>query len=147
MGGAKVWSHDETAGRVTDQPRFLSLDNVLLLHQLSIAEHGGDPGVRDVGLLQSAIAQPQATFGGSYLHEDLATMAAAYVFHIAQNHPFVDGNKRTAAHAAIAFLRANGREVISDEPTFEQTVLGVANGKMKKAEVAEFFRANIKDQF
>jgi death-on-curing protein len=90
---------------------FLSLEDVLTLHADQVALYGGDHGVRDLGLLESAIAQPQATFGGEFLHKDLFEMAAAYLFHIVQNHPFLDGNKRTGAVAAMVFLDLNGVEI------------------------------------
>ena len=78
-------------------PIFLSLAEVLEIHRDQIERYGGDPGIRDLDLLQSALAIPAAGFGGQYLHNDLYEMAAAYLFHITQNHPFVDGNKRTGA--------------------------------------------------
>jgi death on curing protein len=77
-------------------PRFLDLVEVLEIHESRIELYGGRPGVRDLGLLQSALAQPSAGFGGEYLHGNLYEMAAAYLFHVSRNHPFVDGNKRTA---------------------------------------------------
>jgi death on curing protein len=76
-------------------PRFLDLVEVLEIHQSRIDRYGGSPGVRDLGLLQSAVAQSSAGFGGEFLHSDLYEMAAAYLFHVARNHPFIDGNKRT----------------------------------------------------
>ena len=86
------------------EPAFLSLENILEIHQIQIGEFGGNPGLRDVGLLRSAAAMPAAQFGGQYLHDDLYEMAAAYLYHLALNHPFVDGNKRVAAMAADIFL-------------------------------------------
>ena len=77
-------------------PRFLSVDDVLVLHAIAIEDQGGDPLLRDHGLLESAVATPAQQFGGQYLHEDIPAMAAAYAFHICKNHPFADGNKRTA---------------------------------------------------
>ena len=88
-------------------PLFLDLDFVLRIHLSLIERYGGEPGVRDIGLLHSAIAMPQASFGGEFLHEDLFEKAAAYLFHIVQNHPFMDGNKRTGAAAG----RAGRREI------------------------------------
>ena len=82
-------------------PMFLDLDRVLRIHQSLIDAYGGAAGIRDVGLLHSAIAMPQASFGGAFLHKDLFEMAAAYLYHIVQNHPFFDGNKRTGAADAI----------------------------------------------
>ncbi len=82
---------------------FLGLEDVLSLHANQVTLHGGEPGVRDLGLLESAIAQPRATFGGEFLHKDLFEMAGAYLYHIVQNHPFFDGNKRAGAVAASYF--------------------------------------------
>ena len=79
------------------QPVFLDIERIRQTHVNLIEHYGGAEGVRDVGLLQSAIAMPQASFGGEFLHKDLFEIAAAYLYHIVQNHPFVDGNKRTGA--------------------------------------------------
>jgi death-on-curing protein len=87
---------------------FLELDELLAIHASRIERYGGGLGIRDVGLLQSALQMPRAQFGGQYLHSSLEEMAAAYLFHIAQNHPFIDGNKRAALGAMIAFLGLNG---------------------------------------
>jgi death on curing protein len=84
-------------------PLFLSLDEVLEIHEQQIARYGGPPGLRDAAALESAIATPQATFGGEFLHTSVPAMAAAYLFHLCQNHPFLDGNKRVGANAAITF--------------------------------------------
>jgi len=84
--------------------RFLALADVLTLHEMQIEQYGGSVGIRDQGLLESAVGQPQASFGGEYVHHGLYEMAAAYAFHIAENQPFVDGNKRTALAAALVFL-------------------------------------------
>ena len=83
-------------------PCFLDLDLVLRTHRGLIERYGGEEGLRDAGLLQSAIAQPRAMFGGEFLHKDLFEMAAAYLFHVVQNHAFLDGNKRTGAACASA---------------------------------------------
>ncbi len=123
-------------------PIFLSLGEVLEIHRDQIERYGGGPGIRDLSLLQSALAMPAAGFGGRYLHTDLFEMAAAYLFHITQNHPFVDGNKRTGAVASLVFLSLNGVDVLAEEEEFEKIVLGVAEGKLDKAAVAEFFRKN-----
>ncbi len=126
-------------------PIFLTLDEVLQIHSYQIAEFGGDPAIHDLGLLESALAQPQQAFGSRYLHEDLAAMAAAYLFHIANNHSFVDGNKRTGTHAAIIFLELNGYPLEFPEET-ESLVLAVAAGEKTKKDVAEFFRTLISTQ-
>ncbi|HUT11804.1 MAG TPA: type II toxin-antitoxin system death-on-curing family toxin [Thermoguttaceae bacterium] len=90
--------------------------------------------------LELGEAVPRATFGGRYLHADLFEMAAAYLFHVCQNHPFIDGNKRTGAVAALIFLMLNSVEIDADENAFEQLVRSVAEGKADKAAVADFFR-------
>jgi death-on-curing protein len=90
------------------EPLFLHVEDVLLIHEEQLAEYGGSAGVRDAALLDSAVAMPRATVGGNFAHEDLFAMAAAYAFHVAQNQPFVDGNKRTGLLAAGVFLDLNG---------------------------------------
>lgn len=87
---------------------FLELADILDIHQDQIERYGGAPGIRDLNLLQSAAAMPEASFGGVYLHSSIHEMAAAYLFHIVQNHPFTDGNKRTGTVAAVVFLKLNG---------------------------------------
>jgi death on curing protein len=89
-------------------PKFLTLAEVLILHEDQVQRFGGSSGVRDLGLLESALGQPAATFGGEFLHPTIADQAAAYLYHIAKNHPFVDGNTRTAFSVMDAFLRVNG---------------------------------------
>ena len=123
-------------------PVFLSLAEVLEIHHDQIERYGGHAGLRDLGLLQSALAMPAAGFGGRYLHSDLLEMAAAYLFHIVQNHPFIDGNKRTGTVAAIVFLALNGIELQADETQLEQLVIDVAKGKAGKSSVADFLRKN-----
>lgn len=88
-------------------PCFLTLDEVLALHEDQIRRYGGAIGLRDAGLLSSAVATPRATFAGELLHGTLVEIAAAYLYHLARNHPFVDGNKRTALAACLAFLWLN----------------------------------------
>jgi death-on-curing protein len=122
-------------------PSFLELDEVVEIHRDQIARYGGTPGVRDMGLLESALAVPQAGSGGEYFHADLFEMAAAYLFHIASNHPFVDGNKRVAMAAALTFLELNGLVVdVGSSVAIEKIVLAVASGKANKAAAAAFFR-------
>ena len=125
-------------------PTFLSLGEVLEIHREQINRYGGDPGIRDLGLLQSALAMPAAGFGGRYLHGDLYEMAAAYLFHIVQNHPFIDGNKRTGAVAALVFLALNDVVIDAEEDVFESVVWAVARGEAAKATVSEFFRKHAK---
>jgi death-on-curing protein len=126
------------------EPVFLTLDEVVAIHRDQIERYGGSLGVRDWGLLQSAIAMPAATFGGQYLHGDLLEMAAAYLFHIVQNHPFIDGNKRVGAVAADVFLTLNNVQLVATEDKFAEMVLSVARGETSKSTAAEFFRANSK---
>lgn len=124
------------------EPLFLGLDEVVEIHSDQIKRYGGHSGIRDIELLKSAIAMPAASFGGDYLHTDIYEMAAAYLYHIVRNHPFIDGNKRTGAVASVVFLMMNGIEINADEDNFEKTVLSAAEGKIDKAVIARFFRNN-----
>ncbi|MBF0107274.1 MAG: type II toxin-antitoxin system death-on-curing family toxin [Deltaproteobacteria bacterium] len=121
-------------------PIFLTLNHALSLHKLQIDRFGGSHGVRDMPLLESALMQSQSGFGGEYAHKDLYEMAAAYLFHICQNHPFVDGNKRVALMVALVFLEINGIDSEYSDDMLETMVLDVANGNLKKSDIAEFFK-------
>ena len=121
-------------------PTFLSLADILEIHLDQIDRYGGDSGIRDLGLLQSGLAMPAAGVGEIYVHTDLYEMAAAYLFHMVQNHPFVDGNKRTGVVVALVFLALNGIEIDTDETTLAKMVLAVAEGAVDKAAIADFFR-------
>lgn len=123
-----------------DNPWFLDIERVMRAHRSLIETYGGIDGVRDAGLLHSAIAMPQASFGGQFLHNDMFEMAAAYLYHIVQNHPFLDGNKRTGAASAIIFLAMNDVEIDADEDGLVELTLSVACGNSGKKEIAEFFR-------
>ena len=125
-----------------DDILFLTLEEVVEIHNDQIQRYGGTLGIRDMGLLQSALAMPSAGFGDQHLHNDLFEMSAAYLFHIVQNHPFVDGNKRTGAVAAVIFLALNGVELELAEDEFEVVVRKVAEGKLDKAGIAEFIETN-----
>jgi len=95
---------------------FLTLDDILESPLNQIDTYGGCHGIRDIGLLECAIAQPEASFGGQYLHADIFEMAAAYLYHLVMNHPFVDGNKRVGLEAALIFLEINNENLnCSDE--------------------------------
>lgn len=120
------------------EPNFLTLPEVLEIHQDQTSRYGGDPSIRDMGLLKSAIGMPSATFGGEFLHTDIFEMAAAYLFHLVKNHPFVDGNKRVGAVSALVFLVLNGFELGVPEDDFADIVLDVAQGKIDKAQVTVF---------
>lgn len=112
---------------------FLTVEDVLAIHEQQIERFGGTSGLRDSGLLESAVAQPQMAFGGDYLHDGLFAMAAAYLFHLASNHPFVDGNKRIGLSAALVFLDINGVEIVAGtEDLYDLTML-VAQGESSKA--------------
>ena len=119
---------------------FLDLAEVLEIHRDQIDRYGGALGIRDQGLLESALAMPQAGLRGRYFHADLFEMAAAYLFHIVRNHPFVDGNKRAGAMTAYVFLKLNRVTLKAPEASFERLVLSVAGGRADKAAVAGFFR-------
>jgi len=122
------------------EPEFLDIEDVVELHALQLARFGGADGLRDQGLLESALAQPRATFGGVFVHDDLFAMAAAYLFHIVQDHPFVDGNKRTALAAALVFLGLNGFTVEAGDDAVTGLVVGVASGAVSKSEAAVFLQ-------
>lgn len=122
--------------------RFLSTRVVLAIHRDQIETFGGLPGIRDGALLESALEQPQATFGGKLLHRDIPDQAAAYLFHIVSNHPFVDGNKRVAYAAMDVFLRINGMTLtLSDDDVFN-LVMRAASGQAEKEEIAQIVRRN-----
>src|ERR1017187_4204571 len=122
-------------------PLFLLLDEVLEIHEQQIERYGGASRIRDPAGLESAIATPQATFGGEFLHSSIPAMAAAYLFHLCQNHAFIDGNKRVGANAAIAFLLMNDWEPTFDEEEFVDMVLAVAAGGLSKPRLIEIFES------
>jgi death-on-curing protein len=126
-------------------PQFLTLDEVLAIHADQVERYGGSRGLRDLGLLESAVAVPRATFGRQLLHPTLEEMAAAHLFHLVQDHPFVDGNKRVGLGAALAFLGLNGRRLVATEDEVVDLVLSVASGPRSKAEVAVFLRRHVQD--
>jgi death-on-curing protein len=120
--------------------RFLTVENVITLHEFQLETYGGSAGVRDLGLLDSAVAQAAATFGGEYLHEDLAAMTAAYLFSIVKNHPFIDGNKRAGLAAALSFLDVNGIAIDHSSDLLYDATMAVAEGRLGKEELAALFR-------
>ena len=122
------------------QPAFLSLSEALKIHQDQLQRYGGTPGIRSIQLLQSAVGMPSATYAGNFLHTDIYEMAAAYIYHLVQNHPFVDGNKRVGAVAALVFLHLNGVSFHAPEEDFADMVLDVARGEKDKSDVARFIR-------
>lgn len=122
---------------------FLNLGDVLRIHRNQIELYGGSEEVRDIGLLVSAIGMPGASFGGSYLHDGLPAMAAAYMYHVIQNHPFVDGNKRTGTVSALIFLNLNGSELEVGEDTLAEVAFMVAASRMTKQLLTEFISAHL----
>jgi len=122
------------------EPLFLELEEILEIHSDQLNHYGGSDGIRDMGLLQSAIAMPRAQFGGQFLHANLFEMAAAYLFHLVQNHPFIDGNKRVGAAVADIFLAMNHIDLTANERAYEKLVLAVSRGKIGKPELADFLR-------
>ena len=123
---------------------FLTLEDVLALHDELIQRYGGSPGLRDAGLLEAALAMPQAGFGSQYFHNFPHEMAAAYLFHFVRNHAFIDGNKRVALGCAILFFKINRVPYsITEEEAVELTV-ETASGNMDKGAVTAFFRKHLK---
>jgi len=125
---------------VSEDPEFLTFDEILEIHQDQIQRYGGDAGIRDRGLLESAIAMPQRSFGGQYLHKDTFEMAAAYAFHIAENQPFVDGNKRTGLAAAYVFLDLNGFRLVEQDDRLYEAMIAIGTRRMEKAGLAQVLR-------
>ncbi|MBV6624803.1 MAG: type II toxin-antitoxin system death-on-curing family toxin [Rivularia sp. (in: Bacteria)] len=123
--------------------KFISLSEAIEIHLDQVASFGGTSGVRDEGLLESALAQPQATFSGKYLHATIYEQAAAYLYHIANNHPFIDGNKRTAFAVMDTFLRINGYILNTDNQETYILVLKVADGSFDKKEIAQYLEQNV----
>jgi death-on-curing protein len=126
-----------------DEIVFLSWEIVMDIHRRSLEAHGGQVGFIDRGVVESAIAQPRQTMFGEYLHEDIAHMAAAYLFHLATTQGFLDGNKRTALICMSTFLELNGYVVHVPEPEMYELVMDVANNRMGKGELADWIRERI----
>jgi death-on-curing protein len=126
------------------EPLFLTWDEVLAQHTEQLRRYGGTTGLRDEGLLRSALAQPEAQYAGQWLHPDLPAMAAAYAFHLAQNHPFIDGNKRIAAACALLFLALNDVRVVAPRGALAGIILDVASGKASKDDLAGWLRAHLR---
>jgi death on curing protein len=124
--------------------RYLSLAEVLELHRRITALSGGAVSLRDLGALESAVAQPRASFAGEDLYPDLATKATALAFSLINNHPFVDGNKRVGHAALETFLMLNGYELDATVDAGEQIILAVAAGQVVREELLEWVRAHLK---
>ena len=124
--------------------KFLTLSEALLILDDQIKNYGGIYGIRDINLLSSAIYMPESSFEGRYLHETIPAMAAAYAFHICQNHPFIDGNKRAALASSLVFLDINGYEFNCKDETLYNKIMNVAKGETKKEELIKFYEKHSK---
>ena len=124
--------------------RYLTLGEVLELHRRVVAQTGGASALRDLGALESAVAQPRMTFGGEDLYPDLPAKAAALGFSLIRNHPFVDGNKRIGHAALETFLVLNGFELDAPVPEAEQVVLEVAQGMRERAAFVDWIQSHLR---
>ncbi len=122
---------------------FLPQKLVLLFHEQLIQTYSGSHGIRDEKLLDSALGQPEVTFEGKYLHDNLIKMAAAYGYHICNNHPFIDGNKRIALVAMDVFLQRNGYEIKATEKETYSMIMKLASGKLSKDELVQWLENNV----
>jgi len=118
----------------------LSVEIVCQIHAEAIGSFGGSPGIRDMALLESAVAAPQAGFGGKSAYADLVEVAAAYLFFLCRNHPFVDGNKRVSLGACLVFLRLNGLEPAPDGPEWEELTFAVAASRLDREQTTAALR-------
>lgn len=125
----------------------LTLDIVNEIHDAAIAQFGGGTGLRDVALLESAIAAPQATFGGESVFADLVEVAAAYLFYVCRNHPYIDGNKRAALGACLVFLRLNDVEPAPDGTAWEKLTLAVASSELGREEATVLLRELVTNEW
>jgi death-on-curing protein len=123
--------------------RYLTLGEVVELHRLVLAASGGAPGIRDLGALESAVAQPRASFGGSDLHPTLIEKTGPLGFALAQGHPFVDGNKRVAHAAMATFLLLNGADITATMDEQEQLMLNLASGRMSRSDLVDWLRDHV----
>ncbi len=123
------------------EPVFLTPGEVVKIHRAQVERYGGPSAIRDLALLQSAVAMPGASFGKEWLHRDLYEMAAAYAFHISQDQPFIDGNKRTALTCALVFLELNGVSLLDPEGRLYPAMMELAVGVLDKLGFAEVLRS------
>ena len=121
-------------------PRFIPNKIVATIHSDLLQRYGGRPGLRDPGLLDSALAQPKMTVGGKFVHKTLFDKAAAYGFHVCKNHPFVDGNKRVAFVLMDIFLQKNGRDIVANEEEAYSMTMSLASGKLSKAQLSKWLK-------
>lgn len=121
-------------------PVYLDIETIITIHKMQIDEHGGLDGIRNMGGLESAVAQPQATFGSEDLHLTIFDKAAAYAFYIAESQSFIDGNKRVALASALIFLALNGYEFTEDQPKFYDAMIAISSGELDKEGLSNLFR-------
>lgn len=126
---------------MTTEPKWLGVGSVLVMHEEQLAEHGGAGGIRDLGLLDSALARPRNAW--SYGQSDLVALGALYAAGVMRNHPFVDGNKRTGFLAAYSFLYVNGTEIVASEAEVIVQCLALAASEIGEAEFAAWLRENV----
>ena len=119
--------------------KFLTMAEVLLILEDQIRNYDGEYGVRDIKLLSSAIYMPESSFGGEYLHKTVPAMAAAYAYHLCQNHPFIDGNKRAALASSLVFLDINGYELNCEDEMLYNKIMDLAKGEIRKEEIINFY--------
>lgn len=124
------------------EPLWMDLADALIAHDMELAAHGGSAGVRDQGLLESALTRPKKFFGCADAPPSLSFLAAAYAFGISSNHPFFDGNKRTALVISFAFLDVNGMEVTANQEDAYLAIFGLAAGQISELQLATWFERN-----
>lgn len=125
---------------------YLSVEQVLYVHEVQLQHYGGGLGLRDRGPLEAAVARPAMTFGGEDLYPDVITKAAALMHSLVKNHPFVDGNKRVGAHSALIFLTMNGWDVITTDEEIVEITLGVASGSVELEALIIWFRQRARER-
>lgn len=123
-----------------NEPLFLVLNDILQIHLDTIRNDGGGEGIRDIALIDSAVAAPRASFEGEYLHQDLASMTSALMFALISNHGFVDGNKRVGTLAALVFRDLNGEETFPPAQELEEIVMALAKGQMNRDELTDWWK-------
>jgi death-on-curing protein len=130
------------SGGLPETIQFVGMDDLLAIHRVAIEDQQGDAGIRDRGALESALAQPKQQFGGQYVYESLAAMAAAYAFHISRNHPFMDRNKRASLAAMLIFLLDNDLRLTASEADVYETIYNLAAGSVTKDALIRWVEAH-----
>lgn len=130
---------------MTFGPEFVVLEDVFYLHEKQLERYGGTQGIRSQELLESAVMTPQASFDGEYVHKTLCEMAAAYAFHIAENQPFVDGNKRAALGTALLFLDLNGVELNDAEGKLYQAMIDISSKTLTKSGLTDLLKKLVEE--